>query len=122
MGELTKTEKYLLESQDLLETRGKGGIPVPLLIPKDCMMALDFLANAKLRHLVAVKTENKFLFANTSAWRSVPTELRTKHFGHFREYTEMPVVFRLVETQLTVLYRSQFCGNGTPGRWGHQCL
>ena len=39
---------------------------VPVLIPKDCLKALDFLANAKVRHLVGVKTENKFLFANTS--------------------------------------------------------
>ena len=64
MGDLSDTEKYLLRTQDLLETRGKKGRPVPVLIPQDCAKALEYIADKTVREKVGVHSGSKWLFAS----------------------------------------------------------
>ena len=66
MGDLNATEKHLLESQDLVETRGKGGRPVPVLIPNECRKPLSFISKPSVRKSAGIREDNKYLFPNHS--------------------------------------------------------
>ncbi|XP_038063141.1 uncharacterized protein LOC119733845 [Patiria miniata] len=63
-GQLSETEQYLLQNHDLLETRGRVGHRVPVVIPKDCQRALAYLANSEMRKKAGVRQTNKYLFPN----------------------------------------------------------
>ncbi|XP_030843815.1 uncharacterized protein LOC115924951 isoform X2 [Strongylocentrotus purpuratus] len=64
LGQLSETEKFLMQSQDLIETRGKRGRKVPVLVPQDTQRALEYLANSDVRKAAGVHTTNKYLFPN----------------------------------------------------------
>lgn len=64
VGDLTDLEKYLLNSQELMKVRGKGGRPVPCLIPEDVQHLLAFISNQKNRDAVGILKTNRFLFPN----------------------------------------------------------
>ncbi|XP_064625950.1 uncharacterized protein LOC135486780 [Lineus longissimus] len=66
MGDLNATEKHLLESQDLVETRGKQNQPVPVLIPSECRKPLDFISKSSVRKSAGISEDNKYLFPNLS--------------------------------------------------------
>lgn len=45
-AELSVLEQKLLESQDLIEVRGKLGRGVPVIVPNDTKRILEYLASA----------------------------------------------------------------------------
>lgn len=65
-AELTSLEKKLLETQDLVEVRGKLGRGVPVIIPQDTIQVMKYLADEKVRRKAGIPQENTFLFANSS--------------------------------------------------------
>lgn len=64
--ELSEMEIHLIESQHVVTVRGKRGSPVPVLIPRDCHPALDFISNVRVRKTIRV--ESPYLFANSGLW------------------------------------------------------
>uniref|UniRef100_A0A8W8MKN2 Uncharacterized protein n=1 Tax=Magallana gigas TaxID=29159 RepID=A0A8W8MKN2_MAGGI len=63
-AELTVLEQKLLESQDLLEVRGKLGRGVPVIVPNDTKRILKYLASADVRVKAGIQPSNDFLFSN----------------------------------------------------------
>ncbi|XP_033757856.1 uncharacterized protein LOC117340214 [Pecten maximus] len=63
---LTEFEKSLLESQDLVEIRGKTGRGLPVIIPEETKRVLEFLSNSSCRDKCSIQAENLFMFANKS--------------------------------------------------------
>ena len=53
--QLTSLERELVKSQLLVTVRGKRGSPVPILMPHDCQLALDYLANPSIRQTLEIK-------------------------------------------------------------------
>ena len=39
---------------------------MPVLLPKDVMLSLEYIAKAAVRRAAGIKEENKYLFANSS--------------------------------------------------------
>ena len=54
-GWLTSLERELVKSQLLVTVRGKRGSPVQILMPHDCQLALDYLANPSIRQTLEIK-------------------------------------------------------------------
>ncbi|XP_060600852.1 uncharacterized protein LOC132754246 isoform X5 [Ruditapes philippinarum] len=65
-ADLTKVETYLLKSQELMTVRGKGGRPVPVIVPQDVKGPLDFIASKMTRKAAGISESNKYLFPNTA--------------------------------------------------------
>ena len=51
-GPITPFEKKLIESQQVLEIRGKTGKAVPVIIPRDALHVLEFISNPVIRDMV----------------------------------------------------------------------
>ncbi|XP_076092695.1 uncharacterized protein LOC143064064 [Mytilus galloprovincialis] len=64
--ELTEFEKELLNTQEVVMIRGKGGKAVPVIIPKDAVNVLEYLSNDSIRLKVGIPP-SKYLFANSNA-------------------------------------------------------
>ncbi|KAK3108247.1 hypothetical protein FSP39_004029 [Pinctada imbricata] len=64
-AELTKMEKTLLETQELLEIRGKCGKKVPVLLPLEVKDAMNYLADPIVRDKCGIQRDNPYIFANT---------------------------------------------------------
>lgn len=64
-AELSVLEQKLLESQDLIEVRGKLGRGVPVIVPNDTKRILKYLASADVRVKAGIQPSNDFLFSNT---------------------------------------------------------
>ena len=62
--DMTREEERLYGELDVLYGTGKGNHLVSCLVPKDCVVALDRLANTQLRTNVSIVASNRFLFPN----------------------------------------------------------
>lgn len=63
-AQLSSLEKLLMKTQDLVTVRGKGGSPVPIIIPKDVKHILEMLIDVDLRPSWGIKKKNIYIFAN----------------------------------------------------------
>ncbi|XP_063403047.1 centromere protein F-like [Mytilus trossulus] len=64
--QLTTLEKKMLQTQELVELRGKNGTRVPVILPPEVVPSIEFLANKIVREKAGIKEENMYLFANTA--------------------------------------------------------
>nr|XP_022330999.1 uncharacterized protein LOC111129143 isoform X1 [Crassostrea virginica] len=64
--QLTSLERKMLETQELVEIRGKNGTRVPVIIPREAVPAMEFLANDITRKKVGIREDNIYLFANSA--------------------------------------------------------
>uniref|UniRef100_A0A8W8MSU3 Uncharacterized protein n=1 Tax=Magallana gigas TaxID=29159 RepID=A0A8W8MSU3_MAGGI len=64
--DLTDLEKQMLDTQHVIEVRGKTGKRVPVICPKEVLPILQYLANPTARRKGGVKPGNPYLFANTA--------------------------------------------------------
>lgn len=64
--DLTDLEKQMLDTQHVIEVRGKTGKRVPFICPKEVLPMLQYLANPTARRKGGVKPGNPYLFANTA--------------------------------------------------------
>lgn len=62
---LSSDEKKLTEEFKVVFIMGKGNTLVPVFIPRDCIRAMDILANEEKRKQAGVAPDNEFLFAYT---------------------------------------------------------
>ncbi|XP_062574168.1 uncharacterized protein LOC134236011 [Saccostrea cucullata] len=69
IGDMTSFEKELVKRQELhvVEIRGKMGLGVPVLLPKDVCKPMIFLANKHVREEAGILECNPYLFANSQA-------------------------------------------------------
>uniref|UniRef100_A0A8W8KZ57 Uncharacterized protein n=1 Tax=Magallana gigas TaxID=29159 RepID=A0A8W8KZ57_MAGGI len=64
-AESTVLEQKLLESQYLIEVRGRLGRGVPVIVPNDTKRIMKYLASADVRVKAGIQPRNDFLFSNT---------------------------------------------------------
>ncbi|KAK6191611.1 hypothetical protein SNE40_003255 [Patella caerulea] len=64
-SDLTELEAKLVESQEVLETTGKFGKAVPVIIPNDTVKLIGFLANGAIRRDAGINEKNIYLFPNS---------------------------------------------------------
>ena len=62
---LDEIEKELASSSKITYQSGKGTNLVPVIIPKDCLTALQILADPKIQFDVGANPDNQFVFCNT---------------------------------------------------------
>ncbi|XP_033731339.1 uncharacterized protein LOC117320961 isoform X2 [Pecten maximus] len=67
MGEMTAFEKHLLETQEVVEIRGKVGRCVPVILPEDVRAVLTYIASGEVRKACQISADNPYLFANRMA-------------------------------------------------------
>ncbi|XP_033729942.1 uncharacterized protein LOC117319213 [Pecten maximus] len=65
-AQMTDVEKHLLQSQAVLKVRGKRGRPVPVIIPSDAKLPLDFIATKERRNEAGINPDNPYLFPNSA--------------------------------------------------------
>jgi hypothetical protein len=64
LGQMSSLERHLVDTHDLVTVRGKGGRPVPILIPQDIQHVLAIITDQKVRELVRISATNPYVFAN----------------------------------------------------------
>ncbi len=86
--ELSPLQLCLLESQEMMEVRGKGGRGVPVIVPPDLKPVLQYLVNADAREESGVQSANKYMFPN-------------KSIGVLRAYDSLKTLCMVVNLQRT---------------------
>ena len=61
---LSPLEKQLAESLKMIKVMGKRGRTVPILIPAECQVILNKLADEHSRLSAGIEANNRYLFAN----------------------------------------------------------